>query len=71
MNKELTELLINVQEKARTLEQELNKARSLLSFVKDNMKLDMYEDRDTESFKMLNEYFNELKTKKLWRLKNL
>ena len=61
MNKELTELLINVQEKARTLEQELNKARSLLSFVKDNMKLDMYEDRDTESFKMLNEYFNELK----------
>ena len=71
MNKELTELLINVQEKARTLEQELNKARSLLSFVKDNMKLDMYEDRDTESFKMLNEYFNELKTKKLWSLKNL
>ena len=71
MNKELTELLINVQEKARTLEQELNKARSLLSFVKDNMKLDMYEDRDTESLKMLNENFNELKTKKLWRLKNL
>jgi|9_EtaG_2_1085328.scaffolds.fasta_scaffold01191_12 hypothetical protein len=31
MNKELTELLINVQEKARTLEQELEKTKKLLS----------------------------------------
>jgi len=58
MNKELTELLINVQEKARTLEQELEKARSLLSFVKSIL------DEKEISFKVLNEYFNELKTKK-------
>tara|TARA_R100000353_G_scaffold146035_1_gene104806 strand:+ start:143 stop:337 length:195 start_codon:yes stop_codon:yes gene_type:complete len=64
MNKELTELLINVQNKARTLEQELEKARSLLSFVKDTMKFDTPKYRETTSFKMLNEYFNELKTKK-------
>tara|TARA_R100000329_G_C7503886_1_gene177399 strand:+ start:356 stop:532 length:177 start_codon:yes stop_codon:yes gene_type:complete len=58
MNKELTELLINVQEKARTLEQELEKARSLLSFVKSIL------DEKEISFKALNDYFNELETKK-------
>jgi len=57
MNKEITELLINVQEKARTLDQELKKARSLLSFIKE------WVPKETSSFKMLNEYFNELKTK--------
>jgi len=57
MNKELTELLINVQEKAKKLDQELEKARNLLSFIKECT------PKETTSFKMLNEYFNELKTK--------
>lgn len=60
MEKEMTELLVNVQEKSRTLSKELEHARSLLSFVKDNMKTNK-EFRETVSFKLLNEYFKKLK----------
>ena len=60
MEKEMAELLINVQEKSRTLSKELEHARSLLSFVKDSMKTNS-EYRKTISFKLLNDYFKRLK----------
>tara|TARA_R100000329_G_C7446650_1_gene157114 strand:+ start:201 stop:485 length:285 start_codon:yes stop_codon:yes gene_type:complete len=63
MEKEMTELLVNVQEKSRTLSKELEQARSLLSFVKDSMKTNS-EYRKTISFKLLNDYFKKLKEEK-------
>ena len=60
MEKEMAELLINVQEKSRTLSKELEHARSLLSFIKDSMKTNS-EYRKTISFKLLNDYFKRLK----------
>ena len=64
MEKEMIELLVNVQENARTLSKELEKARSLLSFVKDNMKTNI-DFRKSTSFKLLNEYFILLKQDKV------